>query len=90
MATILMLTMANVALGETFKKSELEGSRLYSYDKFSKAWKISAEYSIASSGVQIQIIVYLAQAYIDPGMGPDMRVIFYDGKGEHYNEVNKL
>lgn len=87
---VLMLSIKSVAIGESFKLSELENSSLYNYSKFDKSWKVIAEYQKVYRDVIIDLKVFLSTYYIEKGMGPDMRVTFYDRENAYYNQVNEI
>lgn len=89
---VMMLIAQTTALAavDTFDKSKLTGSDLYSYDKFSKEWNIQGTYVKEYSNVRIRIALLLFDDYVEEGYGPELRVEFFDKENQCYDQVTAI
>lgn len=88
LAMVLMCTaFAAVAEAPAFDKSKLTGSELYSYDRFSKEWNIQGSYVKEYRDAQVRVALIVFDSFVEDGVGPELRVRFFDKETQQYDEV---
>lgn len=70
-----------------FDASKLKSSSMYSYDSSSGSWKIVGGYTKSYSNVDVKILLFLCNDYINDGWGPDLRIIYYDKNKANYDAI---
>lgn len=81
------VSFAAVAEGAAFDKTKVTGSSLYNYDRFTKEWSIQGVYTKEYSNARVQVALLLFDSFVEDGMGPELRVLFFDKDTQQYDEV---